>query len=155
MLLKIILTYYLRKIFDSTTRALVNISVANLRSKPKHSAELATQATLGTPLKVLKKQDDWYYVQTPDHYLSWVDSGGITLKKSEELQEWQSAEKVIYTETFGHAYAQGTERQIVSDLVAGNILQLGHENSKGTPVDRASRTDRIDNTNRITNNTHI
>ena len=39
---------------EERTEALVNISVANLRSKPKHSAELATQATLGTPLKVFR-----------------------------------------------------------------------------------------------------
>ncbi|NNE75561.1 MAG: SH3 domain-containing protein, partial [Pricia sp.] len=38
----------------------VNISVANLRSNPKHSSELVTQATLGTPLKVLKKEEGWY-----------------------------------------------------------------------------------------------
>src|SRR5690606_10080553 len=33
----------------------VTLSVANLRSQPKHSAELSTQATLGTPIMVLKK----------------------------------------------------------------------------------------------------
>ncbi len=38
-----------------TTRAVIKISVANLRSMPKHSAELATQATMGTPVNVYKK----------------------------------------------------------------------------------------------------
>ncbi|MGI9530599.1 MAG: glycoside hydrolase, partial [Lutimonas sp.] len=33
--------------------AVVNNSVANIRSQPKHSAELATQAILGMELKVL------------------------------------------------------------------------------------------------------
>ena len=41
---------------EDKTQAIVNISVANLRSNPKHSAELATQATLGTPVKVLKRK---------------------------------------------------------------------------------------------------
>ena len=39
--------------------ALVNLSVANIRSNPKHAAELATQALLGTPVRVLKKHNGW------------------------------------------------------------------------------------------------
>ena len=33
---------------------IINLSVANIRSKPDHSAELATQSILGTPIKILK-----------------------------------------------------------------------------------------------------
>ena len=39
--------------------ALINISVAPLRTFPKHSAELATQAILGTPVNVLKKSNPY------------------------------------------------------------------------------------------------
>ncbi|MFD0799677.1 NlpC/P60 family protein [Maribacter chungangensis] len=107
-----------------TTRAIINISVANLRSNPKHSAELATQATLGTPVKVLKKEGDWYYIQTPDNYLAWVDDGGITLFTEQTIQNWESADKVIYTKTYGHAYKGPDRKEIVSDLVAGNVLEV-------------------------------
>lgn len=107
------------------TLALVKNSVANLRSNPGHSAELSTQATLGTPLNVLKKEDNWYLVQTPDKYLAWVDSGGITLMNKEELSSWKAAEKVIFTEPYGQSYSEANENsQSVSDLVAGNILEL-------------------------------
>ena len=34
--------------------ALVNLSVANIRSKPSHSSEMLTQAIMGTPMRVLK-----------------------------------------------------------------------------------------------------
>ena len=71
---------------EGKTQAIVNISVANLRSNAKHSAELATQATLGTPVKVLKKEGGWYYIQTPDKYLSWVDDGGIQLMNDDDEQ---------------------------------------------------------------------
>ena len=48
----------------------INLSVANIRSKPDHPAELATQSILGTPIKILKKGEDGYYlVQTPDNYI--------------------------------------------------------------------------------------
>ncbi len=107
-----------------STKAIVNISVANLRSNPKHSAELATQATLGTPVKILKKEGGWYYIQTPDKYLSWVDDGGIILMDSTRFSQWQSTDKIIYQNTYGHAYSGEDEEEIISDLVAGNILEI-------------------------------
>ncbi len=106
------------------TNAVITISVANLRSNPKHSAELATQATLGTPVKVLKKQGGWYYIQTPDNYLSWVDDGGITLFNTAEFYLWKTNPKIIYNNTYGHSYVEPNKTAVVSDLVAGSILQL-------------------------------
>lgn len=112
------------------TQALVKISVANLRSKPAHSAELATQATLGTPVKVFKQEENWYLIQTPDAYLSWVDSGGIELMNEMEVEQWKAAEKVIYTNTVGQSYGETNLRsQVVSDLVAGAILEKTGEQS--------------------------
>lgn len=106
------------------TQALVNISVANLRSKPKHSAELSTQATLGTPVKVLKQKDGWYYVQTPDNYLAWVDDGGIVPVQPKYMENWKSTPKIIFKKTYGHSYAGPDGEQPVSDLVAGAVLEV-------------------------------
>ncbi|MBT2160288.1 C40 family peptidase [Zobellia barbeyronii] len=115
------------KSLDGKTQAVINISVANLRSNPKHSAELATQATLGTPVKVYKKEEDWYYIQTPDNYLSWVDAGGIVLMDDNQAQKWKSTAKLIYTQTAGYSYQDAEVGQRVSDLVAGDILELKGE----------------------------
>ncbi|MEX2591782.1 MAG: C40 family peptidase [Anditalea sp.] len=104
--------------------AVVTLSVANIRSQPRHSAELATQATLGTPLRVLKKENDWYLVQTPDRYISWVDAGGIALMNEEEMNAWYTSEKVVFTDLIGHVYEGPAEESRVSDLTAGNILEL-------------------------------
>jgi len=79
--------------------ALVNNSVANIRSTAKHSGELATQAILGTPLKVLKIDGDFYLVQTPDGYISWVDHGGVTLMNPEKFKNWQNCIPVIRLHT--------------------------------------------------------
>jgi len=107
------------------TRAIINISVANLRSKPGHSSELATQATLGTLVKVYKQQENWYYVQTPDKYLAWVDEGGIELVDKQKGENWIQDEKIIYTRTYGHAFVGPEENtRIVSDLTAGGLLSL-------------------------------
>ncbi len=113
---------------EGEIKAVVKISVANLRSNPAHSAELSTQATLGTPLNVYTKKDNWYLVQTPDKYLAWIDSGGLELMNNEEFATWKLADKIIFLDTYGQALSQiNKENQIVSDLVAGNILEVVNE----------------------------
>ena len=105
--------------------AVVNNSVANIRSKPKHSAELGTQALLGMGLKVLKIKGSFYRVQTPDEYISWVDHGGVILMDENEYLNWKKAVKVIYTKTFGNVYQDEDEdSKILSDIVLGGQLKL-------------------------------
>ncbi|MCC5930876.1 MAG: C40 family peptidase [Cyclobacteriaceae bacterium] len=110
------------------TYGLVRLSVANLRSKAAHSAELATQALLGTPLTVLKSTAYWHLVQSPDGYISWVDNGGIYLTDYHGLEEWQRKPKVIFTDMYGTLYNEKGEA--VSDLVLGNALALSDESDK-------------------------
>ncbi len=113
------------KILENASNALVKISVANLRSNPAHSAELATQATLGTPLKVLKASGEWFLIQTPDKYISWVDHGGLQTISDAEFEAWKNSEKIIFTEPFGFAYEEASDKsQVISDLVAGSILEM-------------------------------
>ena len=110
---------------EGKTMGVVKISVANLRDEPKHSAQLVTQATMGMPLKVYKKDGGWFYIQTPDGYLAWVDYGGIENKTEEEFSEWKKAEKLIYLKPFGSSYEKAdNSSQSVSDLVAGDVLEL-------------------------------
>ena len=112
----------------NTSNAVVKISVANIRSNPAHSAELATQATMGTPLNVLKQEGDWYLVQTPDKYLAWVDQGGIQLMSDSEMQIWLNKPKLIFTNTFGSSFTEASDKaQVVSDLVAGNVVEIVSE----------------------------
>ncbi|MEQ8413931.1 MAG: C40 family peptidase [Imperialibacter sp.] len=107
---------------------LVNNSVANIRSDPRHSGELATQALLGTPLNVLKQSGEWYLVQTPDKYISWVDHGGLVLFDKAGFETWKSAEKIIYTRIAGFSYtADSDTAQPVSDLVMGCVLEVVSE----------------------------
>ncbi|MGI9532030.1 NlpC/P60 family protein, partial [Lutimonas sp.] len=110
--------------------AVVNNSVANIRSQPKHSAELATQAILGMELKVLKINGDFYLVQTPDGYISWVDHGGVTLMTNEEIDNWNQSPKVVYTQTAGSIYQSPNDHlNKVSDIVLGSQLQILEEDA--------------------------
>ncbi|QWX83620.1 C40 family peptidase [Cellulophaga sp. HaHaR_3_176] len=110
---------------NDSTVGLVSISVANLRSNPKHSAELATQALLGTPVKIYKKEGSWALIQTPDMYLSWVDDGGIVPMPMSTMNRWKAATKIIYTQITGNTYSEpNISAQVVSDIVAGGILEM-------------------------------
>lgn len=102
---------------------IVNLSVANLRSNPKHPAELSTQALLGTIVRIYKYRGGFYLIQTPDNYLAWVDDDGISTVNIEQLNDWNSMPKIIFWKDFGFAYSESDENsQRVSDLVIGNIL---------------------------------
>ena len=109
----------------------VNLSVSNIRSHPAHSAELSTQATLGTPLRVWTRQKGWYLVQTPDGYLGWLDDDGFESMTEEAWKSWHTASKAVYLPQFGFAYAAAGETSaVVSDLLAGNILGYIGETEK-------------------------
>jgi hypothetical protein len=108
--------------------ALGNNSVINIRSKPKHSAELGTQGLLGMQLNVLDKKGSWYRVQTPDKYISWVDAGGIQLMTAQELTQWNEKDKIIYTSNFGFVYEKKDDSSTrVSDISFGGILVFKKE----------------------------
>jgi gamma-D-glutamyl-L-lysine dipeptidyl-peptidase len=106
------------------TYALITLSVANIRSDPRHSAELATQALMGTPLKVLKSQGSWYLVQTPEGYISWVDAAGVQVLSGEDLLDWEKRPKLVSTEMLGYIYENDEEAEPMSDITAGNIVAL-------------------------------
>lgn len=110
---------------EGKTYGIINNSVANLRSRPSHPAQLVTQATLGMPIKVLKKSSSWYLIQTPDDYLAWVDYGGLETMTEQEYTDWSEESKIIYIETHGYAYEQpSTNSARLSDLVSGSILNV-------------------------------
>ncbi|MDA3859656.1 MAG: SH3 domain-containing C40 family peptidase, partial [Melioribacteraceae bacterium] len=111
------------------TLGLIDVSVANLRTKPKHSAELVTQAILGTPVKVFKKKDGFYLIQTPDKYIAWVDDDGVKTISKDEYDNWYNSDKIIYTKEYGFSYSEANEdSERISDLVIGNILlKIGSE----------------------------
>ena len=108
---------------------IVQLSVANLRSKPGHSEELATQVLLGTKVDLLQKTRSDYRVRTPEGYIAWIPTSSVTAMDSLTYVNWQKAPKLIYTNEFGKSYSKPDQKSIrVSDLVYGNILTLTKEN---------------------------
>jgi len=112
---------------------LINVSVANLRAEPRHSSELVTQALLGTPVKLLKKEKGWFLMQTPDKYIAWSNSGSITRVDMEQMERWTEANKIIYLDTYGFSVDSASGKR-VSDLVAGSMLALKNESKSSWHV---------------------
>lgn len=108
--------------------ALVRLSVASLRGKGAHAAELTTQALMGTPLRILEKESSFWRVQTPDGYIAWIPSTSAIEVSTEKLREWKNSKRFIMTAPFQiAAYRSATAtgvRDIVTDLVRGCIVSI-------------------------------
>lgn len=88
------------------TYGLVNKSVANMRVEPSARAEMATQAVLGTPIRIYKKADrgDNYLVQTPDGYLGWMEKSAFVPMTPQQFKSWKISERIIYLTDNGYVY---------------------------------------------------
>ncbi len=114
---------------------LINVSVANLRSQPLHSAELSTQALLGTPINILDKKNNWVLVQTPDSYISWTEESTVTILNRQEINKWMDARKTVYYRNYGNSYEKAdTRSQTISDVVICNVFEYIAENREFVQV---------------------
>ena len=101
----------------------VHLSVCNIRSEAKHSAELATQEVMGVTLKVLSRKGEWYLVQTPNRYLGWLDHGGFLRLTDSQMNSWNEQAKRISLVPSSWIYDKpDTEGNVVSDIVAGGLV---------------------------------
>ena len=99
-------------------------SVANMRSEPRHGAELLSQTLLGTIVEVLDEQEEWRKIQTPEKYTGWV-IGSLQPVSIEELADYKRQPKLIVTALYTRAWENASEQLTpVSDLVEGNILAI-------------------------------
>lgn len=110
---------------DGKYYGVVNRSVANIRVEPSARSEMATQAVLGVPLRIYKKQGSNYYVQTPDGYLGWIESGAFTAMTVKEFNTWRNSEKVIYLKDTGYIYKKASkDSDRIGDITATSILKV-------------------------------
>ena len=117
------------------THGVVRISVAQMRSEPHYTSELVTQVLMGTPLRVLKRQRGWFYVQSPDKYLGWMSAGLFEQKDPQRFETWEANEKVIVTGYHGIVYEEPSTQSLpVSNVSTGNRMRLAGQNGEWTSV---------------------
>lgn len=129
--LKIIQNLLPDKALGGSVYGIANLSVTNNRSSPRNSAEMVTQMILGTPVQLLKKEGPYFLVRSPDGYLSYTDRQAVAPMDLEHFKKWQNAGKIVFIADIGHAYAEASVKSArVSDLVAGNILEVKGKEGK-------------------------
>ncbi len=104
---------------------LVNVSNCNIRSATSYAAEITSQALMGTPVRILKKEDGWFLIQTPDRYIGWTDSDIIVTMNDEDYSAWKSSSRIFITGKTGDIYKDNDKSKVISDIVAGCILKTG------------------------------
>jgi hypothetical protein len=102
---------------------LVSLSVINMRKQPAHSSELVSQAILGTPVLILKNENSWLLIQTPDKYIAWTEKSSVNPMNSAEMHIWKHSERLIFLQNSGWVYSSPDESGVVGDVVAGSILE--------------------------------
>ncbi|MDE6207814.1 MAG: C40 family peptidase [Muribaculaceae bacterium] len=104
----------------------IRIPAASLRTGGRHAAEMSTQAVLGTPIRIMQDDSDFYLVQTPDGYIAWVPSSSVVAKSDDDIKAWKEAARFIVSSPYQvRAYYTADDegpRNVVTDLVNGCIV---------------------------------
>lgn len=104
--------------------ALVKLGIASLRCEGDHAAEMATQAIMGTPVKVLEyEKGEWCRVVTPDDYIAYVPENSLTFRTEEEMAQWRQVPRYIVTTYCTRLVTEPKGDETVTDLTMGCILE--------------------------------
>ena len=109
-------------------------SLANMRVRPfaENSRDMATQAFMGSVLRVWKRQTNaqndgqpnWYLVQTADEYLSWTDGSSFAACTREQAEAWKAAPLLIVTVFEGQIVKEPlTNAATISDVVQCDLVK--------------------------------
>jgi hypothetical protein len=107
------------------TWTLVTLSASNIRALPDDASELVSQALMGTPMEVLDFNDGWYRVQTPEHYIGWMDDAGLQQITQKEFDSWKGSKRYLFNCMYGYAYDTPCKKgEVVTDLVIGDLFEV-------------------------------
>lgn len=112
------------------TVGIVTVSVAHMRAKPSHSAELVTETLMGSHVKLLKRQG-WYYAQTEtEQYLGWIEPDHVAVVAKAGADAWASSHLVMTTARFVLVREQpDANAQPLCDLLVGDVLKANGSES--------------------------
>src|SRR5262249_17918227 len=83
--------------FGEKTCGIATLSVTSGREERDHKAELGTQILMGRVVRVWKGTRHWFYVQSPDGYLSWIENGSFVPCTRKQADAWTNAPLLIVT----------------------------------------------------------
>jgi len=107
------------------TQGVINLSVANMRSKESFTSGMVTQGLLGMPVTLLQKGNRWYHIQLPDGYKGWVHPTAITPMLPEAYKKWKMSPKLVVVSLYATVHSKADQSSLpISDVVAGDELIL-------------------------------
>ena len=121
---------------DENGLAFAALSVINMREDPQYSAELGTQALMGTPVKVHYRDNGyWVNIETPDGYKAWVNDMAIVPIDQARLDAWKASKRMVVTNFYTFFLdAPRPDANHVSDGVWGDIVEYAGTSGKYTEV---------------------
>ena len=115
--------------------ALVRVSVAHLREKPRHAAQLVDQNIMGKTIRLLKNKGGWYLVQTEYGYIGWMRRESFDRTNMAGINNWNKSKKVRIIKLFPMIYSQPDEdSEPVIDAVLNALLRLEGKSGKWLKV---------------------
>ena len=105
--------------------AVTGLSEVNLREEPDYTAEMGTQALMGTVVEITGEKGYWRQVTTPEPYSAWCTELGLTEMKHDRLAAYIAAPKYICTSLHSSVRrgASANSEQIC-DLSAGDLVRI-------------------------------
>lgn len=110
--------------FGEKSWGIATLSVASGREEPDHKAELGTQILMGRVVRVWKGTRHWFYVQSPDGYLSWIESGSFAPCTRQQADTWTNSPLLIVTAFEERVLEKPrSDSESVSDVVMGDLIK--------------------------------
>jgi len=109
---------------NETGYGITAMSVINLRQAPSFAAEMGSQTLMGTPLRILERENGWIRVMTPEGYISWSTESSVKVVTEAVYKAWNASPKLIVTEYFTTLRSKpSSTAEVVSDVVWGDIVR--------------------------------
>ena len=102
---------------------IINVSVTPLREEPRHSSQMVDQAIMGSTINLLKKQNDWYLIQTDYDYVGWINKTSILITDTNGIENWENKINYRVSKLYASVFSLPYETsQPVSDIILNNMM---------------------------------
>ena len=106
-----------------------------MRQQPDYESALETQELMGTVVEIVGEKGYWREIVSPQPYKAWATAKGLTEMSATQIEEYNNAPKVQFTDLYGHLYSEpNLKSPTICDLVGGNILRFSKKKGAWTEV---------------------
>ena len=108
-----------------STRGIINVSVAPIRDRSSHTAQMVDQAIMGNWVKILVENENWYLCQTHYNYVGWITKSAVHKCTNNFLSDWNEKARYRIKKLNSIIYSEPNMSSIpISDGVLNNRLNI-------------------------------